>query len=67
MDKLEFGDFYKFIVSLGVVAIGLAILVFWYFLKVPTDTLIGNYSAVSPAAQQFIGEQQTALFFWVVT
>lgn len=35
--KFEFGDLYRFVVSLGVVLVSISILVPWLFLKEPFD------------------------------
>jgi hypothetical protein len=37
MDKFEFSDLYKFLVSAGIVLVGLAILLPWFYLKEPFD------------------------------
>lgn len=63
--KFEFGDLYKFIVSLGVVIISLSILVPWLFLKEPFDLLKTDeeLKKVSDVARSAILSRQESVAF----
>jgi len=66
MTKLEYSDFYKFLSSLGIVLISLALLIPWLFLREPFDALIStaDLSSLTPTAQSIIiTRQNTALWF----
>lgn len=58
--KFEFGDLYKFFVSLGAVIIAIAILVPWLFLREPFDLLKpeSEIKAATAIAQSVILERQ---------
>ncbi|WP_139834233.1 hypothetical protein [Pseudomonas sp. B11(2017)] len=63
--KFEFGDLYKFIVSLGVVIISISVLVPWLFLKEPFDlykseTDLKSVTSVAHAA--ILGRQEAVAF-----
>lgn len=63
--KFEFGDLYKFIVSLGVVIISLAILAPWFFLKEPFDLFKtkDELEAVTDVAKIAIHSRQKTVSF----
>jgi hypothetical protein len=66
MTKLEYSDLYKFLASLGVVLIGLALLVPWLFLRESFDALLktSDISELTPTAQMLLSyRQQAALWF----
>jgi hypothetical protein len=66
MTKLEYSDFYRFLVSLGVVLISLSILFPWLFLREPFDTALKTSDIIefTPTAQILIARRQnTALWF----
>jgi hypothetical protein len=65
--KFEFGDFYKFVVSLGIVLIGLAFLVPWLFLSQPFDLLVetDKLKSLTPSAQSVILQRQQVVQ-WIV-
>ena len=66
MTKLEYDDFYRFIVSLGVVLMALAFLLPWLFLREPFDALVtvDDMSELTLTAQRLINiRQATALWF----
>jgi hypothetical protein len=67
MTKLEYSDFYKFLVSLGVVLIALALLVPWLFLRESFDALltVSEMSELTPAAQTLISYRQYAALWFV--
>lgn len=75
MAKIEYSDFYKFLASLGVVLISLALLLPWLFLREPFDIAISvsDLKNLTPTAQSIIATRQTtALWFlqnitWVST
>src|SRR4051812_2637321 len=58
--KFEFGDLYKFVVSLGVVLISLSILAPWLFLKEPFDLFKtdAELKAVTAVARSVILSRQ---------
>ena len=62
MEKLNYNDFNKFLVSLGVILIGLALLIPWLFLKesynIPTQTEINTLTEI---AQSIIETKQDYL------
>ncbi|HCE3705934.1 TPA: hypothetical protein NG682_004729 [Vibrio parahaemolyticus] len=61
--KFEFGDLYKFIVSLGVVLITISIMVPWFFLKEPFDLFrpVNEINALSEVAKSVIEERQNTI------
>lgn len=63
--KFEFGDLYKFIVSLGVVLISLAVLAPWLFLKEPFDLFRSEaeLKTVTQVARDAIQNRQEAVAF----
>ncbi|WP_429142201.1 hypothetical protein [Aeromonas hydrophila] len=65
--KFEFGDLYKFIVSLGVVLITLSILAPWLFLKEPFDLFRPEIeiNALSDVAKAVVIKRQYAVSFIV--
>lgn len=66
MAKIEYSDFYKFLASLGVVLISLALLLPWLFLREPFDVAISisDLNNLTPTAQSIIATRQTtALWF----
>jgi hypothetical protein len=54
--QIEYGDFYKFVVSLDIALVLAAILVPWLFLREPFDLMIevSRLSQLTPAAQQIV-------------
>lgn len=67
MNKPEYSDLYKFIVSIGVVLIGFAFLLPWLFLREPFDILVSteNIAKLSPTAQILISYRQN-ITLWLV-
>lgn len=65
--KFEFGDLYKFIVSLGVVLITLSILAPWMFLREPFDLFRpeAEVNALSDVARAAVIKRQYAVSFIV--
>jgi hypothetical protein len=65
--KFEFGDLYKFIVSLGVVLITISILAPWMFLKEPFDLFRpeSEINALSDVAKGVVIKRQYAVSFIV--
>jgi len=66
MNKLEYSDLSKFLVSLGAVLISLSLLVPWLFLRESFDALLkaSDISELAPEAQALLAyRQQTALWF----
>ena len=65
--KFEFGDLYKFIVSLGVVLITLSILAPWMFLREPFDLFRpeSEINALSDVAKAVVIKRQSAVSFIV--
>jgi hypothetical protein len=63
--KFEFGDLYKFIVSLGVVLISASTIGPWLFLKEPYDLYrpAAEISKATPLARVAIAKRQNALLF----
>ncbi|ATH15622.1 hypothetical protein CHL79_25985 [Delftia acidovorans] len=63
--KFEFGDLYKFVVSLGVVLISLAVLAPWLFLKEPFDLFRSEaeLKTVTQVARDAIHNRQEAVAF----
>lgn len=63
--KFEFGDLYKFVVSLGVVLISLAVLAPWLFLKEPFDLFSSEaeLKTVTQVARDAIHNRQEAVAF----
>lgn len=66
--KFEFGDLYKFIVSLGVVLITLSIMAPWLFLKEPFDLFRPEteINALSETAKEAVIRRQNTVSFIVV-
>ncbi len=60
MTKIEYGNFYKFIVSIGVVILSLSILIPWLFLKESFDLVIDNKSLtdLTAHAQSILTQKQ---------
>lgn len=58
--KVEYSDLYKFLVSLGVALLSLAVLVPWLFLREPFDLLVEDSTLVklTPRAQSLISLRQ---------
>jgi hypothetical protein len=58
--KFEYGDFYKFVASLGIGLIGLSILAPWLFLREPFDLLLtqSDLTSLTPLAQSIIAQRQ---------
>jgi len=66
MTKLEYGDLYKFLASLGIVLISLSLLVPWLFLRESFDGLLkaSDISQLTSTGQALLNyRQQTALWF----
>lgn len=65
--KFEFGDLYKFTVSLGVVLITLSIMAPWLFLKEPFDLFrpASEISALSEVAKSAVVKRQNTVSFIV--
>ena len=61
--KFEYGDFYKFITSLGIVLVGLSIMIPWLFLREPFDLFIKQDELfnLTPLAQSMIANRQALL------
>lgn len=61
--NFEYEDFYKFIVSIGIGLLSLAVLVPWLFLKEPFDLLTpeADIQTLTPIAQSIIQERQTLI------
>ncbi|MBD1392488.1 hypothetical protein [Mucilaginibacter glaciei] len=60
MDKFEFSDLYKFLVSAGIILIGIATLMPWFYLKEPFDLLIekNKILLLTPEAQFVVANRQ---------
>lgn len=65
--KFEFGDLYKFIVSLGVVLITLSVMLPWLFLKEPFDLFRSEVeiNELSDVAREIVIKRQHAVSFIV--
>jgi hypothetical protein len=66
MTKLEYSDLYKFLVSLGIVLIGLSLFAPWLFLRESFDALLkaSDILDLTPTAQALLNyRQQAALWF----
>ena len=66
MTRLEYGDFYKFLVSLGMVLLGLSFVVPWLFLRESFGGMLtaSDISGLTPTAQALLHyRQQAALWF----
>lgn len=63
MDKVEFSDAYKFVASIGLIAIGLSILVPWFLNKENEIVLVEakKILALTPTAQKIVNQQQSNL------
>jgi hypothetical protein len=64
--QIEYGDFYKFVVSLGIALVLAAILVPvpWLFLREPFDLMVeaSRLGQLTPTAQHIVSVRQTYLF-----
>jgi hypothetical protein len=60
LNKIDYSDFNKFLVSLGLILIVIAIVIPWLFLKEPLDLLIDNESIekLTPVAKEIISDKQ---------
>src|SRR5688572_17346432 len=58
--KVEYSDLYKFMVSLGVALVTLAVLVPWLFLREPFDLLVARptLESLTPRALSFVSLRQ---------
>lgn len=67
MNKPEYSDLYKFIVSLGVILIAFAVLLPWLFLRESFDSLINTteLATLTPTAQALMTHRQN-LALWFV-
>lgn len=67
MTKLEYGDLYKFLASLGIVLISLSMLVPWLFLRESFDGLLkpSDISELTPTAEALLKYRQEAAL-WVI-
>lgn len=67
MTKLEFGDFYRFLVSLGTVLVALALILPWLFLRESFDALasVSDISELTSTAQRLIHHRQTSALWFV--
>jgi hypothetical protein len=63
MANIEYSDYYKFRVSLGLVLLGLSPLLPWLFFREPFDLLIttDTLKTLTPDAQKFIAYRQATL------
>jgi len=61
MNKPEYSDLYKFVVSLGVILLSFAILLPWLFLQEPFDSLItsSQIAELTPIGQTLVISRQT--------
>jgi hypothetical protein len=61
--QIEYGDFYKFVVSLGIALVLAAILVPWLFLREPFDLMVeaSRLGQLTPTAQHILSLRQTYL------
>ena len=70
MPQLEYGDYYKFRVSVGIALIIVSFVVPWLFLREPFDLLLENtqLAHLTPTAQTLVTERQHLLetIFWAV-
>ena len=68
MKTLEYSDFYKFIVSIGVVLISLAVLLPWLLLQEPFDVTLkaSVITELTPVAQAIIATRQTTAL-WLLS
>lgn len=67
MNRIEFSDFYKFLVSLGIVLTSLALLLPWLFLRESFDALISasDIGDLTPTAQSLINYRQTTALWFI--
>lgn len=67
MNKPEYSDLYKFIVSLGVVLIGFAFILPWLFLHESFDSLVSaeKIAKLTPTAQTLISYRQNIALWFV--
>jgi hypothetical protein len=63
MNKFEYSDLYKFITSVGIALIALAVLVPWLFLREPFDLLqpTSDLTQLTPLAQEIIAVRQATV------
>lgn len=63
MDKFEYSDLYKFLVSAGIVLIGLSILAPWFYLKEPFDLLVEKQkiNLLTDQAQKVLQNRQNLI------
>ena len=70
MPQLEYGDYYKFRVSVGIALIIVSFVAPWLFLREPFDLLLENtqLTHLTPTAQELVTERQHLLerIFWLV-
>src|ERR1700733_15089362 len=70
MDKFEFSDLYKFLVSAGIVLIGLSVVLPWLYLREPFDLLIERekLATLTQTAQVLIQSRQNlvAIIYYVI-
>jgi len=61
--QIEYGDFYKFIVSVGIALLIAAVLLPWLFLREPFDLLVdaNQITHLTPAAQAILASRQLLL------
>lgn len=67
MTRLEFSDFYKFLVSLGSVLVALALILPWLFLRESFDALVSvsDISKLTLAGQALIRHRQTSALWFI--
>jgi hypothetical protein len=67
MTKLEFGDFYKFLVSLGSVLVALSLLLPWLFLRESFNALVSvsDISELTSSGQELVSHQQSSALWFV--
>lgn len=65
IDKFDYSDLYKFLVSAGIVLIGLALLLPWIYLKEPFDIMIEQQKILllTPQAQEIVNSRQNLLIY----
>ena len=63
MPRFEYGDFYKFCVSLGIALIAAAVLLPWLFLREPFDLMLeaSKLALLTPTAQRVVIARQQIL------
>jgi hypothetical protein len=67
MNKPEYGDLYKFVASIGVVLISLALLFPWLLLRESFDALhkVSEIAELPQTAQQLLAYRQNTALWWV--